>query len=87
MGQEITARTKYRGLVKRRLVPVALSAPAPTGTKVLAEGQEVGEIRSTAGLVALAMLRLDALDKELSAGEARVTPQVPDWLPRPSAGG
>ena len=23
MGQELTARTKYRGLVKRRLVPVA----------------------------------------------------------------
>ena len=74
MGQEITARTKYRGLVKRRLLPVTLSAPVPPGSKVLAEGQEVGEIRSTARRLALAMLRLDALGKELSAGEARVTP-------------
>ena len=30
MGQELTARTKYRGLVKRRLVPVALSAAGGT---------------------------------------------------------
>jgi len=27
MGQKLTARTKYRGLVKRRLVPVAFTAP------------------------------------------------------------
>ncbi len=29
MGQELTARTKYRGLVKRRLVPVAIAGPTP----------------------------------------------------------
>jgi len=28
MGQELTARTKYRGLVKRRLVPVAFTGRA-----------------------------------------------------------
>jgi len=28
MGQELTARTKYRGLVKRRLVPVTVDGPA-----------------------------------------------------------
>ncbi|WP_431267514.1 YgfZ/GcvT domain-containing protein [Dankookia sp. P2] len=29
MGQELTARTKYRGLLKRRLVPVAVAGPLP----------------------------------------------------------
>ncbi len=29
MGQELTARTKYRGLIKRRLVPVLFSESAP----------------------------------------------------------
>jgi len=47
MGQELTARTKYRGPVKRRLVPVEFSATGEApGTPVMAEGQEVGNIRS-----------------------------------------
>ncbi len=81
MGQELTARTKYRGLVKRRLVPVTLdiAAPAP-GTPVLAEGVEVGTLRSSAGLIGLAMLRIDALEKPLIAGNALVKPNLPDWL-------
>ncbi len=29
MGQELTARTKYRGLLKRRLVPVTVAGPLP----------------------------------------------------------
>jgi folate-binding protein YgfZ len=79
MGQELTARTKYRGLVKRRLVPVVLEGSAAVGTPVLAEGQEVGTIRSAAGPLALAMLRVDALEKPLIAGSALVTPKLPLW--------
>jgi hypothetical protein len=83
MGQELTARTKYRGLVKRRLVPVALSAPVPPGTTVLAEGVEVGSLRSSAAGMGLAMLRVDALGKALMAGGALLTPRLPDWLRLP----
>ena len=88
MGQELTARTKYRGLVKRRLVPVAFTDPTPApGTPVMADGHDVGDIRSSAGTLALAMLRLDALEKTLSAGDTRLTPRVPSWmqLPHPTA--
>lgn len=82
MGQELTARTKYRGLVKRRLLPVEHAGPAPApGTPVMADGQEVGDIRSSAGNMALAMLRLDALEKTLSAGETPITPHRPNWMP------
>ena len=47
MGQELTARTKYRGLVKRRLVPVRIrgALPAP-GTPMLRTATEVGAMRS-----------------------------------------
>lgn len=83
MGQELTARTKYRGLVKRRLIPVALSAPAAPGTPVLADGVEVGTLRSGEAGVGLAMLRLDALGKNLRAGEALLTPRPPGWLRLP----
>lgn len=81
MGQELTARTKYRGLVKRRLVPVELSEPdvAP-GTAVLADGQEVGSLRSCSGMIALASLRLDALDKNLTTGNALLYPRIPGWM-------
>src|SRR3546814_21087417 len=35
MGQELTARTKYRGLVKRRLLPVRIAGPLPApGTAI-----------------------------------------------------
>ena len=39
MGQELTARTKYRGLVKRRLVPVAINGAVPEpGMPVMRSG-------------------------------------------------
>lgn len=85
MGQELTARTKYRGLVKRRLMPVRIldgEMPAP-GTPVMRDEREVGEIRSGAGSMALAMLRVNVLEDlehaVLSAGGSTVLPVKPDW--------
>ena len=80
MGQELTARTKYRGLVKKRLLPVALdgAAPAP-GTQVLCDGKDAGTLHSAAGDMALALLRLEHLEGTLTAGEARLNPRPPDW--------
>src|SRR5439155_21735167 len=44
IGQELTARTKYRGLIKKRLMPVEIGGPAPLpGTIVTCDGREVGE--------------------------------------------
>jgi folate-binding protein YgfZ len=83
MGQELTARTKYRGLVKRRLVPVEIDGPAPSaGAPILVDGKESGTLRSVVDGVGLATLRLDQLaesDTEFAAGEARLKPRKPDW--------
>jgi len=80
MGQELTARTKYRGLVKKRLMPVRIDGPLPSpGTPVMKDGAEAGEIRSGQDQTALALIRLDALDAPLTAGEARIIPLRPDW--------
>jgi folate-binding protein YgfZ len=88
MGQELTARTKYRGLVRKRLVPVKVEGPLPApGTAVLSNGKDVGEIRSGSGDRAIAMLRLEALkDGAFTADKARIVPHVPTWmrLPEPS---
>ncbi len=88
MGQELTARTKYRGLVKRRLVPVAVEGamPAP-GTPVMRGGAEVGTMRSGRDGIGLALLRLEALDRGAldCGGDARLEPRVPGWMRLPAS--
>ncbi len=85
MGQELTARTKYRGLIKRRLLPVKLERPGiPAGTPIMADGQEAGTLRSSEGVLGLATLRLDALEKTLSADGAQITPRPPSWMKLPA---
>ncbi len=89
MGQELTARTRYRGLLKRRLVPVEVAGPLPPrGTPILAaQGDgtaEVGEMRSGRGDRGMALLRLEALDgRRLTCGEAVLTPRIPAWMSLP----
>ncbi len=86
MGQELTARTKYRGLVKKRLLPVTIDGPVPApGTPLLVDGAEAGEMRSACGQMGLALVRLDHLRATLAAGEARLSVQVPDWVRLPEA--
>jgi len=81
MGQEITARSKYRGQIKRRLLPVDIEGEAPPpGSPIYAGGQEAGEMRSHAGKKGLAVIRLDSLDAELKVGDTRLTPTPPAWV-------
>ncbi len=81
MGQELTARTRYRGLLKRRLLPVESEGPMPPpGTKVLAGEREVGELRSGLGTRGLAVLRLDALSEALTADGVALHLAVPGWV-------
>ncbi len=85
MGQELTARTKYRGLIKRRLVPVAIDGPLPEpGSPILREGIEVGTMRSARDGIGLATLRLDALESRLNCGDSVLTPRIPDWMKLPA---
>ena len=86
MGQELTARTKYRGLVKRRLVPVTVDGPLPApGTPVFNGDLECGTIRSGRQADgkgrALATLRLDAMAADrLTCADATLTPAPVSWL-------
>lgn len=85
MGQELTARTKYRGLIKKRLIPVTLSGPVAPGGDVLQDGKVVGDIRSVAGDRGIALLRLKAMENPtpMVAGDVTITPDVPDWMSLP----
>jgi len=86
MGQELTARTKYRALIKKRLFPVLVEGELPEpGTTITNGDKNVGEVHSGRGDMALATLKLDALEGDLQAGNAKLTPQKPDWMVLPES--
>ncbi len=87
VGQELTARTKYRGLVRKRLIPVEIEGPMPAfGAEIALDGKEAGEMRSGQGHRGLALLRIEAVEKalaegqKLTAGDAKLTPVKPGWV-------
>ena len=67
IGQEVTARTHYRGLVKRRLLPICCEgAPPAIGTEIIWQGKVIATSKTAAACpdhaghsVALALLKLD----------------------------
>jgi folate-binding protein YgfZ len=93
LGQELTSRTKYRGLVRKRLMPVTIEGPAPAaGTPVMLGEAEAGEMRSSSGDVGLALIRLEYFRQAegqpgaFTCGDARLTPSRPDWAVFPEVG-
>jgi tRNA-modifying protein YgfZ len=83
IGQELTARTKYRGLIKKRLFPVRIDGPAPEpGTIITLDGREAGEMRSSQDGMGLALLRLEAVEgkQKLAVSDTAIVPITPDWM-------
>ncbi|MEM7169092.1 MAG: folate-binding protein [Pseudomonadota bacterium] len=83
MGQELTARTKYRALIKKRLLPVTFQHPPPApGTRIMANGKDAGTLFSATSKQGLALLRLQYLKDgaELTADGTILTPAPPTWL-------
>ncbi|MBV8939449.1 MAG: folate-binding protein YgfZ [Alphaproteobacteria bacterium] len=69
VGQEVTARTRFRAQLRKAPFAVRAEAPLPPpGTRITAGGADIGELRSSQRKVALALLNTDALGK--AGGEA-----------------
>lgn len=82
VGQEVTARSKFRGQVRKHIYQVkAASELPPLGTKILQDGAEVGELRSHAGNIGLAIIRIEAVEKNtpLTADGAAISASFPTW--------
>jgi tRNA-modifying protein YgfZ len=87
VGQELTARMKYRGLVRKRLMPVAFDGPPPApGTPIRVDGKDAGEMRSGQDGHGLALLRLEQVARAAEQGTplladgTEVVPQKPEWV-------
>lgn len=83
IGQELTARTKYRGLLKKQLYRIEAQDPDKAlpaiGTPVTVNGQEVGALRTSIDGQGLALLRLDAVDQPLDAAGVALRAHRPDY--------
>ena len=94
VGQEVTARTHYRGLVKRRLAPLRMESMAVTTSlsgAAVSEGEsKLGTVLSHAdtgdGAVCLAAMKLSDLhrlmtdDSALRVGDVPARLAMPDWM-------
>lgn len=65
VGQEVTARSKYRGNIRKAIFTVRFDAlPPPTGTAITAEGRAVGVCLSHARELGLAHLEIEAAQQK-----------------------
>jgi folate-binding protein YgfZ len=86
IGQELTARTKHRATIRKRLLRVDIDGPLPPpGAPIMLGDKQAGEMRSGLDRTGLALLRLEMIDQAASTGEpltcadATLTPVKPDW--------
>lgn len=87
VGQELTARMKLKGELRKRILPVSGSASLPrVGTPVTADGTELGPLIAASGTRGLALLRLDRLadakEETIRAQDVQLSIYWPNWLPR-----
>lgn len=88
LGQELTARTKYRGIIRKRLFPVELLADGMLDVEqpVLFKDKKVGKLVSQYKNQAFILLRLEYLEQVLenpdllSCTEIPLKLTKPDWI-------
>ena len=82
VGQENTARMHHRDKVRRRLLPVTLTAEPGAERAILAGERAGGELRSWRGARGIAWVRMEYADVALTLGGAPLRVEWPAWLPR-----
>ncbi|MCR9213097.1 MAG: folate-binding protein [Proteobacteria bacterium] len=84
VGQELTARTKHRAKIKKRLFRFTSPTPLAPGDSITLAGKEVAEVRSTsdAGTAGIALTRIEPLADAAPADfePAGVVLHQPDYL-------
>ena len=82
VGQETTSRMKRRGAIKKRMLPLTFDGPAPAaGTEVLNGELRAGEVLTGRDGAAMALVRLDRLDGNLSVDGRQAAVYRPAYFP------
>ena len=83
-GQEIVARTHYKGATKRRTQRFTSDAPVSVGDKVSLDGRDVGEVVNVSDRNLLAVVPVDLAEAGLSVGDTKLTHDpLPQMEPDP----
>lgn len=89
VGQEVTARSKFRGHVRKSLYQITANTPLPaTGTEITNDQKNIiGELLSISGNHGLALLKTEMVEtsSSLIAGDVIVSCHLPVWLTEHSA--
>ena len=84
VGQELTARTYHRALIKKRAFPVHITGPCPAPGAIItdADGKDAGIMRSSCDDVGLAVLKIEAVKNNtaLVCDGTKLEAHVPEWL-------
>jgi folate-binding protein YgfZ len=81
VGQETTSRMKRRGTLKNRMAPLEFDGPAPApGAMLMAGDLRAGEVLSGRDGRAMALVRLDRLEGDLTVDGRPVRVSFPHWL-------
>ena len=84
IGQELTSRMKHRATSRKRILTVTAEGPLPAEGAVTKGGTEIGELISSHGQTAFALVRLDRLEEssgDVAAAGIPVALHRPAWLP------
>ena len=80
-GQENTARMHHRDKLRKRLLPMRLSARSAPDAKVMAGDREAGQLRGTPHAdLQMALFRMDHAGQPLTVEGAPATLVQPPWL-------
>jgi len=85
VGQEVVSRMEHRHTARRRVVVARAADRLPANSEVLAAGRPIGTLGSSAGELALALVRLDrakdAMDRgePLTAAGVPLSLSIPEW--------
>lgn len=83
IGQELTSRMKHRATTRKRILTLTAESALPDTGSVTRGGSEIGEILSTHGHTAFALVRMDRLEEtqgDVAAASIPVTLKKPQWL-------
>jgi folate-binding protein YgfZ len=83
IGQELTSRMKHRATSRKRILTVTADVPLPASGPVTKGGTEIGELISSHGDAAFALIRLDRLEEaqgDVTAAQIPVALHKPAWL-------
>ena len=72
VGQEVTARMKHKTELRKGLARVAVEGEAAEGDEIMAGDRPAGTLHTVHGDRAIAWLRFDRMEGEMTAGRARL---------------